>query len=81
MSLSKINKNLTLDNLLVSENMFYDRKSAKIELKDLANEIMSFANAQGGILALGITDSGVIEGTKKYGINKYNEFQKVVNTF
>ena len=81
MSLSKINKNLTLDNLLVSENMFYDRKSAKIELKDLANEIMSFVNAQGGILALGITDSGVIEGTKKYGINKYNEFQKVVNTF
>lgn len=81
MSLSKINKNLTLDNLLVSENMFYDKKSAKIELKNLANEIMSFANTQGGILALDITDSGVIEGTKKYGINKYNKFQKVINTF
>ena len=44
MSLSKINKNLTVDNLLGNENMFYDRKFAKIDLKDLDNDIENRSN-------------------------------------
>lgn len=81
MSLSKINKKITLEYLKEAENLYYDRKSAKIDLKSVANEIMSFANAQGGILALGITDDGEVEGFNKVGIDKLNEAQKIVNSY
>ncbi len=33
MTLSKINKKITLEYLKESENLYYDRKSAKIDLK------------------------------------------------
>ncbi len=82
MSLSKINTSITLEYLTNNiENMYFDRKSANYALKDLANEIASFANANGGILAYGITDSGKIEGCKKYGTKKFNDAQKVVINF
>ena len=31
-------------------------------MQDLANEIASFSNANGGVIAVGITDDGQIEG-------------------
>lgn len=81
MTLSKINKKITLEYLKEPENLYYDRKSAKIDLKSIANEVMAFANAQGGILAVGIKDNGEIEGFNKYGINKFNEAQKIVSSY
>ncbi len=42
---------------------------------------MAFANAQGGVLAVGINDNGEIEGFNKYGINKFNEAQKIVSSY
>lgn len=81
MTLSKINKKITLEYLKEPENLYYDRKSAKIDLKSIANEVMAFANAQGGILAIGIKDNGEIEGFNKYGINKLNEAQKIVSSY
>ena len=46
------NKNyfgLTLEYLTNSpENLYLERKRAKVSLQDLANEIASFANANGG---------------------------------
>lgn len=48
------NKNyfgLTLEYLTNSpENLYLERKRAKVSLQNLANEIASFANANGGVL-------------------------------
>lgn len=82
MCISKINSKLTLDYLKnAPEDLYFDRKRAKISIQDLANEIASFANANGGVVAVGITDDGIIEGFNQYGINKLNEFQKVVTNY
>ena len=47
----------------------------------MANEIASFSNANGGVIAVGITDDGQIEGFNNYGINKLNDFQKIVTNY
>lgn len=82
MNLSRVNSSLTLNYLTKTpENLYLDRKRAKISLQDLANEVASFANANGGIIAVGITDDGIIEGFNSYGIRKLNDCQKVVSEF
>ena len=79
MHISNINSNITFDYITKnSENLYFDRKRAKISSQNLANEIASFANANGGVIAVGITDTGKIEGFNPYGIEKLNEIQKVV---
>lgn len=81
MTLSRINKKITLEYLKEPENIYYDRKSSNVSSKDLANEIMSFANAQGGLVAVGVKDDGTIEGFNNVGITKFNEIQKVVSQY
>ena len=82
MNISKINSNITLDYLSKEpENLYLDRKRAKISLQDLANEIASFANANGGIIVVGITDDGKIEGFNPYGIKKLNEWDDNILLF
>ncbi len=82
MGISKIDLGLTMDYLTNSpESLYLDRKKAKISMQDLANEIASFANANGGIVVVGISDDGVVEGFNQYGIKKLNECQKVVSNF
>lgn len=58
MSLSKINKKITIEYLQQPENLYFERKSGKPDLKTVANEVMALANAQGEIVALGIADNG-----------------------
>lgn len=82
MSLSKINSRINLEYLTKEkENLYFDRKRAKISIQELANEIASFANSNGGLIAVGITDDGKIEGFNPYGKDKLNEFQKVVTNY
>lgn len=82
MSISKINSSLTFDYLTKNpENLYFDRKRAKVSLQDLANEVASFANANGGVIAVGITDDGVIEGFNLYGSKKLNDCQKIVSGY
>lgn len=81
MSLSKINKKITIEYLQQAENLYFERKSGKTDLKTVANEVMALANAQGGIVALGVADNGKIEGFNKYGIDKLNEAQKIVSAY
>lgn len=79
MIISKINPKIDENYLTITkENLYFDRKSAKYDLRDLANEIASFANASGGVVAVGITDKGKIEGFNVVGIDKLNDCQKVV---
>lgn len=82
MSLSKYNSIITLNYLKTNcESLYFERKRAKVGMQDLANEIASFANANGGVIAVGITDDGELEGFNVYGINKLNECQKVVTNY
>ena len=76
---SKINSKLTLEYMCNErENQFFDRKSAKKDIKDLANHIAGFANASGGTLVIGIADDGKIEGFEECE-SKYNKFLKVTS--
>ena len=80
--LSKINSIITESYLKTAkENLYFERKRARVSMQDSANEIASFANANGGVIAVGITDDGNIEGFNNYGINKLNDFQKVITNY
>lgn len=44
------------------EGQTFDRKRADITISDIANLVVAFANADGGVIAVGINDGGVILG-------------------
>ena len=52
-----------------TEKQSFDRKSAKIEATAIATPMIAFANADGGILAVGIEDNGDITGIDDYAKN------------
>lgn len=52
-----------------TELQTFDRKSARIDAKTLAVTIVAFANADGGTLAIGIEDNGVVTGIDGYEKN------------
>ena len=47
---------------ILTETQLFDRKSARIDPKTLANLIIAFANADGGDAIIGIEDDGTITG-------------------
>ena len=63
-SISKIDPSLTWEKLQHSvESQYFDRKSARIQSRDIAHHISAMANASGGVLVIGIEDkSGEITG-------------------
>lgn len=76
---SKINSILTIEYMRnEKENQFFDRKSAKKDIKELANHIAGFANASGGTLVIGISDDGKLEGFEECP-EKYNKFLKITS--
>lgn len=52
-----------------NEKQLYDRKSAKIEAKAIAVSMIAFANADGGLLVVGIEDNGEITGIDDFTKN------------
>lgn len=56
------------------EDQWFDRKSIKIHARDLAEDLVAFANSDGGVLILGASN-GVVEGLRRYP-SKLNEFQQ-----
>lgn len=79
MTISKIDPTLTIEKLIsMSENQFFDRKSARIASKDLAHQLSAFANASGGLIVLGIEDSGAISGVSD---EQENLFRKTAFDF
>lgn len=69
---------MTIEEVLTFEEMqIFDRKSINIEPKALAIPIIAFANADGGTVAIGVSDkTHRIEGVD-YDIRKINEFLRV----
>lgn len=61
----------------LEEGSVFDRKSIKIKPKELAKHIIAFANSDGGMIAIGITDNKrIIEGIDYYE-EKINEILEV----
>ena len=53
----------TIDELYTKkEGQTYDRKSARKDPKSLSNHIVAFANADGGMLVIGIEDDFTVTG-------------------
>lgn len=73
---SKINTLLTLDYIQNEhENKYFDRKSAQIKPSELAHWISGFANADGGTIVIGISDTHrTLEGINRFGEQKINDF-------
>ena len=69
---------MTIEEILAEEEgQIFDRKSINISPKDLAIPIVAFANADGGKIAIGITDkTRRIEGVD-FEIKKLNELLRV----
>ena len=69
---------MTIEDVLkMNEKQIFDRKSIKIKPSDLSSTVCAFANADGGIIAIGITDSRrEIEGVDNYE-DKLNELLRV----
>ena len=54
---------LTIEEMCTTtERQQFDRKSAKIDATAISTPIIAFANADGGLLAVGIEDDGPITG-------------------
>lgn len=73
MKISTYNSKLTIENLLKThENQFFDRKSASIKISKLAEAIIGFANADGGLIVVGIYDRK-LQGVLSQGNTKVND--------
>ena len=58
-----MNHRLTMEQICGAvESPLFDRKSARIDAKTLAIHLIAFANADGGVIAVGVEDDGSITG-------------------
>ena len=51
-----------IDIISKGENAYVEFKEEKIKPNDLAGEIVSFANLEGGTIIIGVSDDGLIKG-------------------
>lgn len=72
---------ITLDYLTkTEEGQYIDRKSARIKPSDIARHLVAFANANGGILVIGIEDGGEVTGFGYDDAKSLNEFLDIPYT-
>ena len=62
----------------VVEDQWFERKSSRIEPRKLAEAMVGFANADGGVIAVGLY-SGSIEGTRKSNRHRNELMQTAMN--
>lgn len=66
-------RTMTIEDMcFTTEKQEFDRKSARIDAAAIAIAIIAFANADGGLLAVGIEDDGRITGIDNY-LSNINE--------
>ncbi len=82
MNISEVNTAITLDFLIKKpENQYFERKSKETKASKIAEEIIGMLNADGGVLAFGITDNGEIEDINTLGEEKLNNYRTLVYEF
>lgn len=64
----------TLEIIADGENSYIEFKLQEIKAKDLAEEIIAFANSEGGTIFLGVNDDGEI-----VGVTERNVEEKIIN--
>ena len=62
------------------ENLYFDKKSAKLAPKDIVKPIIAFANASGGVLAIGVDDDGTLSGFPPHLSKAPEEYEKAIFT-
>lgn len=60
--------------LSISEDQWFDRKSSRIAVRDLGQHLCAFANAEGGVIVVGLS-KGKVEGLKDSG-KRLNDLQQ-----
>jgi ATP-dependent DNA helicase RecG len=60
--------------MALPEDQWFERKSAKIQARDLAHDLIGFGNADGGIVVVGLR-SGKVEGTDRWPDNRNEQMQ------
>ena len=74
-SISKYDSSISLEYLTAEpENLYLERKEIRKSSADIANELIGMLNSDGGVLAYGITDGGIIQnvsGLSKKELEKY----------
>jgi ATP-dependent DNA helicase RecG len=63
----------------VHEDQWFERKSARVTAQALANTIVAFANAEGGVIVIGISDDQ-IEGVDR-SPDRQNDWRQVAHDF
>lgn len=58
--------------LQITENQWFDRKSGRIQPKDLAKPLIAMANAEGGVIAVGLCD-GKVDGVQPEKANEIRQ--------
>lgn len=66
--------------LELREDQWFDRKSERITGKDLADSLVAFANAEGGIVVIGLWD-GKVEGIRRARGGRLAEWQQAALDF
>lgn len=57
------------------ENLYFDRKSARIEPKDIIRHVVAFANANGGKLVIGVENDGRLTGFTNIQVHSVEEYK------
>ena len=65
--------------LACDEDQWFDRKSARVAAKDLARVITAFANAEGGVVVIGLYD-GVVEDVTDY-VDRQNAWRQAAVSY
>lgn len=66
--------------LELSEDQWFDRKSARVEARDLADTLIAFANAEGGTVVVGLW-KGAVQGIAAAGPAKLSSWQQAAIDF
>ncbi|ATQ82470.1 ATP-dependent DNA helicase RecG [Moraxella osloensis] len=63
----------------MKEGQYFDRKSSRIEPKQIIKHLIAFANASGGKLVIGIEDDGTITGFNNPKAHSIEDFKHILN--
>lgn len=67
----QISESNIFDLLRQGENSSIEFKETLVGPEAMAKEIVAFANTQGGVLVIGVTDNGVVVGTREDNVEEY----------